>query len=176
MSTTHVFGDDIARIFGFVPHRFRLRFRKDDGGREAAGYQGEAGDCVVRSIAIAAERPYQEVYDAINDLARRERLRKRRRSSSRNGVFKKTYHQYVLGLGFRWVPCMGIGTGCVVHLRNDELPDGRLIVAVSRHMTAVVDGVIHDTWNCDRGGKRCVYGYYALDRAEEVPREQREPQ
>jgi hypothetical protein len=46
-----------------------------------------------------------------------------------------------------------------VHLHPDEPPKGRLIVAV-RHYTVVIDGVLHDTHDCTRGGKRCVYGYW----------------
>jgi hypothetical protein len=55
---------------------------------------------------------------------------------------------------------MKIGSGCRVHLRERELPSGRLIVSVSRHMVAVIDGVIHDTHDPSRGGTRCVYGYW----------------
>lgn len=55
---------------------------------------------------------------------------------------------------------MGIGTGCTVHLRDGELPRGRLIVAVSKHIVAVVDGVIHDTHDPSRDETRCVYGYW----------------
>ena len=29
-----------------------------DGGRSAAGYRGEAGDCSVHAIAFVLERPY----------------------------------------------------------------------------------------------------------------------
>ncbi len=56
---------------------------------------------------------------------------------------------------------MKIGQGCTVHLRADELPGGRLIVRVSRHMCAVIDGVIHDTHDPSRAGTRCVYGYWS---------------
>jgi hypothetical protein len=55
---------------------------------------------------------------------------------------------------------MGIGTGCSVHLRANELPPGRLIVSVSKHLVGVIDGVIHDTHDCSRAGDRCVYGYF----------------
>ena len=55
---------------------------------------------------------------------------------------------------------MKIGSGCTVHLRADELPTGRLIVSVSRHVVAVIDGVIHDTHDPSRDGTRCVYGYW----------------
>jgi hypothetical protein len=75
-----------------------------------------------------------------------------------------------------------------VHLADGELPAGRLVVAVSKHYTAVIDGVIHDTHNPSRStswtiepdkgqelkanqgrnengvwtevGGRCVYGYW----------------
>ena len=37
---------------------------------------------------------------------------------------------------------MSIGSGCKIHLRSSELPRGPLIVKVSRHLTAVIDGVL----------------------------------
>lgn len=55
---------------------------------------------------------------------------------------------------------MQIGIGGKVHLRAGELLPGRVIVSLSKHYTAVIDGVIHDTHNPDCGGKRLVYGYW----------------
>ena len=149
----------------------------DDGGRSAAGYKGYSGDCVTRAIAIATGKPYQEVYDAINELSKSERPRRGKRSSSRNGVMKPTIRKYIASLGWVWYPTMGIGTGCHVHLKDGELPMGRLIVAVSRHLTAVIDGVIHDTDDPQREtayfennklvrvSGRCVYGYWTAPQA-----------
>lgn len=135
----------------------------DDGGRADAGFKGAAGDCVVRAIAIASGKLYKEVYDAINELAARERPRKGRRSGSRTGVHRQTFERYLLEVcGATWTPTMQVGRGCKVHLRKEELPPGRLVVRVSRHLVAVIDGVIHDTHDCTRGGTRCVYGYYTL--------------
>jgi hypothetical protein len=139
-----------------------MKWVNDDGGRAEAGYRGQAGDCVVRSIAIATGSPYREIYHALNDAAKRERPRKNRgRSSARNGVKKQTIRRYMDSLGWKWTPTMGIGTGCRVHLHDGELPMGRLVVAVSKHMTAVLDGVIHDTHDPSRDGTRCVYGYWS---------------
>lgn len=89
-----------------------------DGGRAAAGYRGATGDCVTRSIAIATGRPYQEVYEALNRLAQSERTgkRKKKRSNSRAGVFRKTYQRYLESLGWRWTSIISIGSGCQVHL------------------------------------------------------------
>jgi hypothetical protein len=150
----------------------------DDGGRDAAGYRGSAGDCVVRAIAIAAELPYAEVYKS---LARgMGSQRKSKGASARNGVSvsRKWFKDYMRSIGFVWTPTMLVGQGCKVHLLKGELPRGRLIVAVSKHYTAVINDVIRDTHDPTRatlypddqgragGGygrmsHRCVYGYWS---------------
>jgi len=57
---------------------------------------------------------------------------------------------------------MKIGSGCTVHLKKDELPKGRVIASLSKHLVAVIDGIIYDTYDCSQNGTRCVYGYYVL--------------
>ena len=133
-----------------------------DGGRSKY-FNGQApGDCVARAIAIATERDYLEVYDALNLLAKKERPRgNRKRSSARTGLTKATSKRYMKELdGWEWVPTMGIGTGCTVHLKEEELPGGRLICTVSKHWCAVIDGVLYDAFDSTREGTRCVYGYW----------------
>jgi hypothetical protein len=137
----------------------------DDGGRAASGFEGSAGDCVCRSIAIAAELPYGEVYRELangNGTQRASSRRGKRARSARSGVNvkRKWFKDYMQRLGFRWVPTMQIGSGCKVHLADGELPMGRLVVSLSGHSTAVIDGVIHDTHDPSRDGTRCVYGYF----------------
>lgn len=141
----------------------------DDGGRKAAGFRGDAGDCVARALAIAAEMDYRTAYNLINAYAKDERYRRgrlgvmaatRRGSSARTGVHKPTFKQILADLGWEWTPTMQVGGGCRVHLKADELPAGRLIVSVSKHLVAVIDGVIHDTHDPSRNGTRCVYGYW----------------
>ena len=62
-----------------------MKFVFHDGGRTAAGYKGSTGDCVTRSIAIVTGRPYQEVYDALNELGRSERISKRKKRDQTAG-------------------------------------------------------------------------------------------
>lgn len=161
-------------MFGFLNLFSRSNtsfpFQLNDGGRQKSGFKGGAGDCVVRSIAIAANLPYMQVYEDLRlanesyaQSSRNDRLAKRlsaKGSSPRNGNHRNVLHDYILKHGFKWVPTMKIGAGCQVHLRPDELPAGTLIVKVSKHLTAVIDGVIQDTHDPSRGGSRCVYGYY----------------
>lgn len=138
-----------------------MKFKFDDGGREAAGFKGTTGDCVTRAIAIATGKPYREVYDEINGLMKSKRQTKKMRgASARAGVPKHIDREYLLSLGWTWTPTMDIGQGCKVHLDERELPSGTVICQVSKHLTTVIDGVIHDTHDPSRAGSRCVYGYY----------------
>ena len=138
-----------------------MKFTYNDGGREASGFYGKhKGDCVCRAISIATERPYSEIYALILHFAKKERKARQKFSDPENGVRRTTSRKIMELLGWRWVPTMGIGTGCKVHLRDGEIPSGRIVADVSRHFTAVVDGVINDLYDPSRGGNRCVYGYY----------------
>lgn len=162
-----------------------MQFIFNDGGRAAAGYKGHTGDCVCRAICIATGLPYQQVYDRLAEGNSTQRLTKKQnggRFSNKNqrtaarGIYvrRKWFKDYMQSLGFTWVPTMGIGTGCKVHLTDGELPMGRLVVSVSKHYTAVIDGVIHDLYDPQRATewihgdgtktieRRCVYGYYLL--------------
>lgn len=139
-----------------------IDFIYDDGGREAAGFKGQAGDCVVRALAIANDEDYRVVYDELM-LANRAALPKGSRSTASprdGGTSRKVYDAWLARRGWAWTPTMAVGQGCTVHLRADELPTGRVIVRLSKHLAAVIDGVLHDTYDCSREGTRCVYGYW----------------
>lgn len=135
------------------------RWVYDDGGRAAAGYRGSTGDCVTRAIAIATEMSYQEVYDDLFVLARIGG-KKKGTVSPRTGVRPNVTRTYLAQLGWTWTPTMQIGSGTTVHARADELPAGRLILRLSKHIVAMIDGVIHDTHDPTRDGTRCVYGVW----------------
>ena len=143
-------------------------FKYNDGGRKEAGFKGDAGDCVCRAITIASGKSYKEVYNRLAEgnanqrLSKYQSVKKSKSASSGVSVKRKWFADYVKELGFEWIPTMFIGSGCKVHLCAEELPKGKLIVSVSKHLTCVIDGVINDTFNPARGATRCVYGYWIL--------------
>ncbi len=158
-----------------------MEFQYNDGGRKLSGYKGHTGDCVCRAICIAANLPYQDVYDVLangNYMQRKSKRTEKKSKTAAHGinVRRKWFKEYMKSLGFEWTPTMKIGQGCKVHLTDGELPNGRLVVAVSKHYTAVINGVINDLYNPERNTtwihgdgttsiqKRCVYGYYKLTR------------
>jgi hypothetical protein len=150
-----------------------MNWIKNDGGRAAAGFKGTAGDCVCRAITIATGKPYGEVYGRLAEGNATQKKTKRTAKTgrgvrtAREGIYvrRKWFKDYMTELGFEWVSTMGfneidgkkVGTGCQVHLRTDELPLGRLVVHVSKHSVAVIDGVIHDTHTTRRAAAPGVY-------------------
>ena len=140
----------------------------DDGGRKAAGWTGTGGDCVTRAVAIASGLPYQEIYDRLAEGNATQRASKHAGKRGRTAlpgisVKRKWFRDYMNGLGFEWVPTMGIGTGCKVHVLASELPtEGRLVLSLSKHYAAWIDGELRDVYDCSREGTRCVYGYWVL--------------
>tara|TARA_Y100000593_G_C4236808_1_gene299997 strand:- start:346 stop:804 length:459 start_codon:yes stop_codon:yes gene_type:complete len=146
-----------------------IQLQYNDGGRAETGRKGHTGDCVARAIAIAANLPYEEVYARLADGKATQRRSKHDRGkrvrTASNGicVTRKWFKDYMHELGFKWTATMQIGSGCKVHLKADELPKGRLVVSLSKHYAAVIDGVLNDIYDCSREGTRCVYGYWSLE-------------
>lgn len=155
-----------------------IPFTYNDGGRSAAGFKGHTGDCFVRAATIASGLTYQFIYDLVIDTAACERTntkrRKGRRSHPRTGVFRATAARVLTRLGFEKVSVMTVGSGCTTHLRADELPPaGKIVVNLSKHFAAVIDGTLMDTHDCSRDGTRCVYSYWinAIDGCAHVAEE-----
>lgn len=131
-----------------------LGFRFHDGGREASGRRGFAGDCVTRAAAIlrdaaanggvlrdAAEMGgvYDDTYRA---MAAGNAARGRPRSG-RNGVSPKVYEPLFRGWGFRRVPLPGVKPT----LAEAFAAHGPGVVVMRGHLMTVADGVLADTYD-----------------------------
>ena len=136
-----------------------MKWIYNDGGRSKY-FKGYANDCVCRSIAIANNMDYKEIYDLITDYIKNEPLDELYVSNARNGVSKDLSRKILEDLGWTYTPTMKFGSGCIKHLKKEELPNGTLIVQVSKHLTTVIDGIIYDIYDPSRHEKRCVYGFW----------------
>jgi hypothetical protein len=162
----------------------RCRWVKDDGGRKgsgiarAPGRKNDVGDCVARAIAIATGKPYREVHDTLtvskvryiyaggdSDAPAWSKWAKRRGGvrafDPDHGCADGAYGPYLKSLGWSYTPTKGKK----VRLRADELPRGKLIVRIRRHLVAVIDHVIHDMHDCGEGGRVRVEGYWTAPRS-----------
>ena len=130
----------------------RLQFVENDGGRSVYFNGTSVGDCVTRAVAIATGKDYKQVYDEIAKIVG---------YTPRNGLKHSDTKKVMKHFGGYWNPRMKIGSGCTTHLNADDLPvHGRLVCNVSKHVCAVIHGVLNDTYDCSRDGTRCVYGYW----------------
>jgi hypothetical protein len=144
-----------------------VAFVINDGGRAAAGFKGVTGDCGVRAAAIALQRPYQEVYDALFERAKafkaksRKAAVKKSSASPRNGVWREVLWPYIEDAGGVWVPLAGIGlTPVRVFQVAARWPRERLVLSLARHYSAMVDGMIHDAW--PQHDEKRVYGVWVI--------------
>jgi hypothetical protein len=113
----------------------------DDGGREAAGRIGKAGDCVCRAVSIASGRPYAEVHNRLRIIT--GHVRHGRRPSPENGIIvaRAPFKRLMEEFGFGWVDFRHLQKLPTVL----SLPvSGKLVVMIPRHTYAYIDGVVHD--------------------------------
>jgi hypothetical protein len=135
----------------------------DDGGRCREFNikplkKNQIGDCVVRSIAIGLDQSYRRTLDELCSL-----------SMEKGGVPNdpRIYEPYLESKG--WIKnkppkirqpnsvCYRNPHGVYrkVQLRNLHLD--RAIILTSGHLTAMINGVVMDIWNCSRS---CANSYY----------------
>ena len=130
-----------------------MKFCYNDGGRSNYFKASRVRDCAIRAICNATNKDYKEVYSEFKKL--------NKGVSCRNGTPKKISKKYLTNLGWKYYSCVGIGTGVLVHLNENELPNkGTLVVQVSKHLTCVINNILNDTYDCTRDGERSVYGIW----------------
>lgn len=142
-----------------------LPWTYSDGGRNASGREGSAGDCVVRAIAIAAGLAYSDVFEAM-----RVEL-----PQVRTWCMNGTWHYTRAMINnpdtgnpeMVWTPYLEeLGWSRVALDRGTylDLPaEGRLIVRTVGHLQCVIDGVQQDQadWSTTPTGRPSkVHGYW----------------
>ena len=136
-------------------------YEYDDGGRGKYFPKKAGGDCVCRAIAIVAGMDYMKVY---NMLKENMKCNPDRGINCNDRRFRKLMDR----LGFRY----GVAPGRAAILRAGELPSkGRYVCLTKRHAIAVIDGVVHDTFDSrfsyslfgKRVKERTIYGYFKYD-------------
>ena len=99
----------------------------------------QAGDCVIRAIAVAMERSWGDVYE---DLCRLGRMECDMPSS--NAV----WGLYLKDQGFRQFLLPESCPRCVtVRAFCERFPIGTYIIGTGNHAVAVIDGDYYDSWD-----------------------------
>ena len=105
-------------------------FKYNDGGRQAAGYKGKAGDCGARAMAIALGLDYKAVYKELAQANADHGHAK----SARNGIYKDVYSDVLKRHGWVWVKApkfVGRKARC------SDMPAGTVIAKQARHFVEI---------------------------------------
>lgn len=112
-----------------------------------------AGDCVVRALAKSSGLSWDDVFDELYCIAK-----KQKRMLNEPNVYTKFLenHGYVQ---FKNVhPKKGESRTLVKQLIAKN-PEDNWVITIANHVTTGINGVLYDTWDC---GGRCVYKAWYL--------------
>ena len=130
-----------------------LPYVYDDGGRSNYFKAKNVNDCVCRAVSIVTGGDYREVYDQIRFYTGDSPGRGVR-------VRSQAFKNLMVSLGFKFGV---VSYDNLARLRMGEIPNkGRLVCCTKSHAIAVIDGVVHDTYDSrfNKWGKPTTILYY----------------
>lgn len=136
-----------------------MKWIYNDGGRAKTGYTGFTSDCATRAISIVTGKPYISVYEKINEFAKLGSNWRVRNSTAMTGVYVETIKDVLKYTSQSWVyvPVKVRATDTLL----DTLPKNGVILVLNSHVCAMIDGVIHDTFNpFAHGNRKILWGFY----------------
>ena len=130
-----------------------MKYQFNDGGRAKSKRPRQKNDCVVRAISLALDQGYDFIYESLSSSGRR---------CSRSTP-KKVWQPF-LDLNKDMVkfsfPAKAGVPRVNLHDFCESFPDGRFVVQMAKHLTAVVDGVVQDDF--EPRFNMCVYAAWGL--------------
>lgn len=110
-----------------------MNYIYNDGGRASTGNHTETNDCVARALSVViGPNSYGLARIMVEPLKDAEGV----------NIYDPAFMQLLDGLGFAYVP-LPVGKS-----RLCDLPqDGAFIAHTNNHVSAVVDGVVNDTFD-----------------------------
>ena len=132
-----------------------MQFVWADGGRSTYFKSGNFHDDVIRAIANATGYPYLAVRRELNNMARRIEGKKFFSKKSERIYSEKIYRPLLEEWGWRYVDPKDN-----IHFREEELPEGTLIVRVNGRLTVVRNGRCYDTEGIHGCSDWIVHSYF----------------
>lgn len=130
---------------------------ESDGGRTQSRRPKQTNDCTVRAMAHVLDLPYDTAYDM---------LAKAGRKCNQGFHITKFLEQFLYNpKGFRGYAIEKLSFPAVKGQKRmnpvsfcEQYPKGRYICRTAKHVFAVIDGIVYDTW--EQRDDRCIYLVY----------------
>lgn len=106
-------------------------------------YNRHIDDCVIRAISILTDRTWKEVFDELSELASQEGY------MFDNVVFVEDYLDDKYPRECHYAKTIGEFA--------KEFPYGKYAVTTLGHITAIIDGIIYDTFDPSDRVMRCAW-------------------
>tara|TARA_R100000234_G_scaffold27257_1_gene15703 strand:- start:622 stop:1077 length:456 start_codon:yes stop_codon:yes gene_type:complete len=120
---------------------FRMRYKKDI-----------TGDCVIRAISIALDLDYKFVWESLFEIGK---------NIGHLPCDKRTFEKFLIDN--RWIKQKTLTINNNRKYQLHDYPVKNCIVHTRRHLVAIKNGVVNDTWD---SRNKYAYSYYT-----EVPRD-----
>lgn len=128
----------------------------NDGGRAIHFNRPFTGDCVTRAIAIAFDEYYWKIWQDLSFEKKQLKLHNADHGVPNNIIFKYLEeHNWKL---------------CYEHNKQEDKTkllfntsnflNNRYLILIHKHLTVIIDGVLHDTYYSIGKGKRTVQAYW----------------
>jgi len=148
-----------------------LQYSYNDGGRSKY-FKGNAGDCVVRALALFTSSDYKEMYNSLKDFNIKLKPFKRKtkkhlafierinnESSPRTGIFLEVLKLFIEQKGYN---CS--------HTKEprklNTFKKGTYLIKIRKHIITIKNGVLYDTWD----SRKRPAGTNGIDHWDEVYR------
>lgn len=110
--------------------------------------QKRVRDCVKRAISFVSGLPYEQVAKELNEL----------KKETKSKVFNdnKNWKEYISRKGWKKLSFPSEKGKARMNGERfcEQFQQGTYLLQMARHLTAIKDGVIYDTWDCSQ---KCVY-------------------
>jgi len=136
---------------------YRMKFIKDHGGRQkyfpCRFKKDNTNDCVIRAISIATDQDYMKVWRDLFRLGT---------EAGRMPNDTTCYEPYLTSLG--WVKHSPLKKGKrKLKVKNFPIKNGAVIIHTCNHLTTILHGELHDTWNTGEYAANSYYTHISLN-------------
>jgi hypothetical protein len=111
----------------------------------------EVNDCVIRAVALAEGKTWDEVYSELSEIAQRECI------ILDDAMFLEPY----LNERYENYCYKCNGKRLTVQEFLEQNPVGTYLITMKGHITCAIDGCVYDTWDCT---DRRIWSVWRVDR------------